>query len=237
MLQNLILTGWGAITSQVTALFTYTNRGRMWWTYTASSGAIVISNKQGGTSYLTGTASSGLVTLSAAGGSGISGTAEIHNGTPGTNPAQNSMGDFIISYADENDLVDVYAAVANHLDSSSKWQGQLARFEAILKRSKRELDEYVFAKLATKARLDARGRRLLADISDPRQLASVHANYTAMMIESYRGNRAPVIMDSAREYERRWQDLLGAMEIGLDAEADGQVDTYANMSSARLVLG
>lgn len=236
-LSSLVLTGWGAITSQVTALYTYTNRGRMWWNYTASSGAVTVSNKQGGTSYLTGTASAGLVTLSQANSSGLSGTLIINNGTPGTNPAQNSTGDFILSYADENDLVDVMAGVASYLDSNSKWQGQLARFEAILKRAKRELDEHIFQKLAGSARRDARGRRVLADIADPRQLASVHANYTAMMIEQYRGNRQPVFLESAREYERRWHNLLGAMTLELDHEADGQVDAAVNMTSTRLVLG
>lgn len=239
LITRLVLTGWGTVTTAVTSVFTWTDRGRLWWVYTASSGDLSFYRRAtagSGDKVCSGTASSGLVTLSQANTSGVSGTAEVTAGVFGTNPALDSTGDCIITYADENDLIDNYKAVTSYLDSNSKWEGKLIRFEAIIVRAKRQLDEYIAARLGDRLRRDAGGRRMLADITDPRQLADVHAEYTLGLIEEYRAGLVAERRAAAKERQNKALELLGVMNIGLDYDGDSVVDVESSMASARLTL-
>lgn len=238
VLTRLVLTGWGAVTTAVPALETWTDRGRLWAVFTQSSGDLSFYRRStllSGDKVCSGTASSGLVTLSQANTSGVSGTCEVTNGTLGTLPTVDGKCSVIVSYAHENDLIDRYAAVASYLDSNSKWYGQNARFEAILRSAKRELDEIIATRLGGRLKPDASGRRNLAIISDPRQLAPVHALYTLGMIERHRSGMNPGRMEVAQQWFRDAIDLLKRTEIALDYESDAFVDTSASVSSGYLV--
>lgn len=234
VLSRLVLTGWGAWSAGVAALDTWSDRGRLWWVFTQSSGDLSFYRRPtlgSGDKVCSGTASSGLVTLAQANSSGISGTVECTAGTLGSNPAENGTGDVIVSYANENDLLDAYNGVQSYLDSNSKWYGQNTRFEAVLRSSKRDLDEFIATRLQVGIERDNNGRRKLAAISDPRQLAKVHALYTLSQIEFHRAGANEARVVTAESYERRALALLKALEVAMDYGADGIVDNEQSASS------
>lgn len=235
VLSRLVLTGWGGVQSAVPDLVAFTDRGRLWVRFTQSSGLLEFfrrSTMGSGDLICSGTVNNGLVTLAANGAisSPISGSAEATNGTLGTNPTQDSTTQVIVSYCDENDLIDKYAGVTSYLDANSKWQAQNARFEAKIREAKRELDEHLAGMLDTRLRYDAQGRRQLADIADPRQLAPVHAYWTLALIETYRKNQV-----GAEFYMGLAMSQLRGTKITLDHEADGRQDAEVSMASAKLV--
>lgn len=240
LLSRLVLTGWGAVTSSVPALETWTDRGRLWWVFTQSTGDLSFyrrSTAGSGDKVCSGTASSGLVTLAQANSSGITGSVECSNGTLGTNPTQDSTGQVVVSYAHEQDLADQYVGVANYLDSNSKWNGQGTRFEAILRTTKRELDEHVASALGSRLRYDTAGRRQLADIADPRQLATVHALYALGAMEYRRAGMDPLRLEGGKIYMERALRMLRATNLLLDYESDALGDGEADMSGGKMVRG
>lgn len=226
LLSRLALTGWGAVTLGVTALEAFTDRGRLWWRFTASTNTLEFFRRptllSGDRVAFTDTAAAdGKAVLVAANTSGFSGTCDITGGTPGANPTQDATGDVIISYADENELISACADVQGYLDGDSKWNAQGVRFEALLRESKRELDERIVEKLCKDLARDAGGRRLLAAIADPRQLARVHALYTVYLLDAHRAGDDPARMESSQWHLDRALGLLKATRIALDNEADG----------------
>lgn len=238
VLSRLALTGWGAVASAVPSLETWTDRGRLWGVFTLSTADLSFyrrSTAGSGDKVCSGTVASGLVTLAQANSSGIAGSAEATNGTLGTNPAQNSTLSVIISYAHENDLIDRYAAVTNYLDSNSKWYAQGTRFEAVLRAAKRELDEWIVNRLASRLNRDSAGRRNLAIIADPRQIAPIHAMYTLAMIERHRGGLDEVRLETARRWFNAAMDLLRATEINLDYGQDAIIDDRTSGAGGYLI--
>lgn len=238
VLSRLVLTGWGAVTTAVPALETWTDRGRLWAVFTQSSGDLSFYRRPtygSGDKVCSGTVSSGLVTLSQANTSGVSGSCEATNGTLGTSPTVNGACSVIVSYAHENDLIDRYAAVTSYLDTNSKWYAQNTRLEAILRASKRELDEWIATRLGARLRPDAQGRRNLAIISDPRQIAPIHAMYALGMIERHRAGLNPAYREAANQWFNEAFNLLKRTEIALDYQQDAQVDANASVSSGYLV--
>lgn len=239
LLSRIALTGWGAVTTAVPSLETWTDRGRLWWVFTVSSGDLSFYRRAtlgSGDKVCSGTVSSGLVTLSAANTSGVTGTCECSNGTLGTTPTVDASGDMIVSYAHENDLIDRYAGVVSYLDSNSKFEAQNTRFEAILRDSKRELDEHIAGAIGSRLRFDSSGRRMLADIADPRQLAPVHAMYAIGMLEMRRAGLDMRRHEVGSHWQSKARELLRGTLIAMDYEADAKQDVEANVSSARLIL-
>lgn len=236
VLSRLVLTGWGAVTSDVPALVSQTDRGRLWVKFTVSTNTLEFFKRSTMLSddrvaYTSSAVSGGLATLVQDNSSGISGSCECTSGTQGANPTENGTTQVVVSYAHEKDLADKYAGFStSYLDSNSKWIGQAARFEAKLLEAKRELDEHLAGMLDTRLRYDAQGRRQLADIADPRQLAPVHAYWTLALIETYRKNQV-----GAEFYMGLAMSQLRGTKITLDHESDGRQDAEVSMASAKLV--
>jgi hypothetical protein len=250
VLSRIALTGWGAMSSGTPALETFTDRGRLWWKFTASSNLLELFRRSTMTAadrvaYTTSAVADGKATLVQDGTtlSGFSGSCDIDEGTAGSNPDADATGDLIVSYAHESDLLDAYAGVGGYLDENSKYYAQGTRFEALLKTAQNELNELLVPKLlndieqhlsaADQAAItallgglsrDAKGRRLLAVIADPRQLAPVHALLCAYRLEAHRTGKDRDRADMAQWHYDRASRLLGGMSVALDLDADGDVD-------------
>lgn len=243
VLSDLALTGWGAVTANVPSLFTWTNRGRLWAVFTASTGDLSLYRHPAaasGDKVCGGTVTSGAVTLSAANTSGITGTAKVTNGTAGTNPEQDSTGTVVISYAHELDLADAYGiGLDNELDGSSKYRGRDTRFEAVLKTAKRDIDAKLREYLAPN--LPSSTSRLpdLSAISDPRQdnLVRAHAMIGAAIICELRGPLDPAFYNMGKDLRRRAYEVLQSRKVMLDSDADSVIDAKPSISSAEVVLG
>lgn len=235
VLRRLVLSGWGATAS---ALATYTDKGRLWWRFTQSSGLFEFfrnSNLASGHRVAYATITSGVsAAFTADNSSGFSGSCELDNGTAGSNPAQNSTGDVIVSYASENDLKNAMRGSPNYLDANSKWEAQDVRFEALLRESKAELDEIIAGRLAGRLDRDTMGRRALCAIASPRQLARVHALYTVYMMERYRVGNKSERREAAEFWKQEALGLLAATHIALDAEGDDEIDSENDVSAIRL---
>lgn len=240
VLSRVVLAGWGAVTAGVPALEAFTDRGRLWWKFTAASNLLELFRRatMGGgdrVAYTTVAAANGKATLVQDTSSGFSGSCDIDDGTEGVNPAANAYGDLIVSYAHENDLVDVYADAGGYLDENSKWYAQGTRFEALLRMAKRELDERLVEKLNGDLERDDMGRRALAVIADPRQLATIHALMTAYKLDGHRAGSIAAKAETAQWHLDRALSLLRATRVVLDLDADGAADTERR--SADRVLG
>lgn len=240
VIDRLVLTGWGTVTSNVTSLFTWTDNGRLWWSYVASTGVITFYRRNSTTiatdAVCTGTVgATGLVTLAAANTSGITGTAEVTDGdfTAGAlvRATQDSTGDVIVSYCDENDLIDAAQGVANVLDSGSKYFGQLVRFEALLLRQRQSFDGYVARKLADLATRDDRDEIVLCDLKNPRQLAQSFATYCVAELMEIRAGVDAQRIEAAERKRQRAMDLLGSITFALDY--DGERVNQAEVNSSR----
>lgn len=246
VIDRLVLTGWGTVTSSVTSLSTWTDNGRLWWSYVASTGVITFYRRNSTTiatdAVCSGTVgATGLVTLTASNTSGITGTAEVTDGdyTAGAlvAPTEDSTGDVIISYCDENDLIDAAIGVPNVLDSNSKWFGQLVRFEALLLRQRISFDNLVKNSLRGVASTDARGDVVLCDIRNPRQLAQAFATYCIAELMENRQGVVPERMAATDRKRARAVDLLKTVVLELDHNAERAVQKTANLSQGRLIRG
>lgn len=240
------LGGWGAMNAGVPALETFTDNGRLWWKYTVSSTTLELFRRPtmqaaDRVAYDDGVAD-GKADLVQDISSGITGSCDIDEGTPGVNPTADATGDLILSYASEADLLSEYADVVGYLDSDSQWYDQDARFEALLKAAKRELDESILARgrefLADAVRHDptnsayarllnadrATFRRTLLASLDPRQFATVHAIWCAYKLESHRVGEHAERAEIAQWHMDRATRLLQGLSIELDVDADGTPD-------------
>lgn len=246
VIDRLVLTGWGTVTSNVTSLFTWTDNGRLWWNYVASTGVITFYRRNSTTiatdAVCTGTVgATGLVTLAASNSSGITGTAEVTDGdfTTGAliKPVQDSRGDVIVSYADENDLKDAARGADNVLDSNSKWFGQLVRFEALLLRQRISFDGYVSRKLADMATLDDRNEVTLCDLKNPRQLAQAFAAYCIAELMENRQGTDLARMQATKDKRERAMDLLKNLTLALDYQGERVKQAQVNVTAGRVYRG
>lgn len=243
VLDRLVLTGWGAVTSNVTSLFTWTDGGRLWWVFTQSSGDLSFYRRKtagSGDKVCSGTVSSGLVTLAQANTSGISGTAELTTGDYSgalVMPTVNSTGDVILSWCDENDLIDAARGVPNVLDSNSKWFGQLARFESLFLHHMADFGNYVQQRLAGAVQNDFNNKPRLCDIMEPRQLAKAYANYIVSEAMETRQGADPVKMAATEAKRKRAFDLLRSLDIAIDTGASRKAESKTDMSSGVLIRG
>ena len=243
VLDRLVLTGWGAVTSYVTSLFTWTDGGRLWWVFTQSSGDLSFYRRKtagSGDKVCSGTVSSGLVTLSQANTSGISGTAELTTGDYSgalVQPTADSTGDVILSWCDENDLIDAAKGVPNVLDSNSKWFGQLARFESLFLHHMRDYGNYVQQRLAGRVNNDFNGRPGLCDIMEPRELAKSYANYIVSEVMEGRQGTDLAKIEATKIKRARAFDLLDSLELAVDTGASRKLEAKIDFSSGVLVRG
>lgn len=243
VIDRLVLGGWGTVTSQVTSLFTWTDNGRLWWSYVASTGVITFYRRNSTTiatdAVCTGTVgATGLVTLAASNSSGITGSAEVTDGdfTAGAlvKPTLDSTGDCIVSYCDENDLLDAAQGIANILDSNSKYFGQLTRFEALLLRQRQSFDGYVARKLADLAERDERNEIVLCNLKNPRQLAQSFATYCVAEIMEIRAGTDLTKLEAVDRKRKRAMDLLGSITFTLDYDAERENQAEVNSSRGKV---
>lgn len=236
VLSRLVLTGWGALN----ALETFTDHGRLWWRFTQATALLELFRRPtllsgDRVAYTQSAAANGKATLVADSSSGFNGACDLDDGTAGTNPAADAAGDLIISYATENDLLDHIADAPGYLDEDNKFYAQGTRFEALLRKAKRELDELLVEKLHDDLGRDTQGRRVLAAIADPRQLAPVHALYCAYKLEAHRAGANEARAELAQWHIERARSMLRAMRIQLDDEADGTVDHERRTADRKLL--
>lgn len=201
---RIVLTGHGAAPSAAAGLRTFSDDGRLWGRYTNSSTLLELFRRPTMLSgdrvaYTSAVVSGGKATLVQDNSSGISGTCDIDNGTPGTNPTADSTFDLIVSYADEQDIFDELDA-AESLLVAGKWQGRGTRFEALLDKAKKELDAWIVHTFAPRLKLDDWGRWRLANLVNQRDLARIHALIACHMAVTGRSGFADGALDKAAFY-------------------------------------
>lgn len=197
---RLVLSGLAATPSATAGFKAWSDQGRMWGVFTyvsANSGDFSLRRRGPGLYAATdevcsGTVADGKVTLAADNTSGITGTADVDDGTPGTNPQADATFDVIVGYADENDLAAGMAQAAKMLNSSAyPGGGASTRFERLLLDSKGMLDDWLETNYHDVLRYDAYGRPMLCDIVRPGKLARCQALIALHMWNLHRAGMQP----------------------------------------------
>lgn len=217
-----------------TTLRNFSDRGRLWGRIspTTGDGLFELFRRPGlasGDLVAHGTIDSNKVTLTAQNSSGISGTADI----PSFDETQTHTFDVIVSYADEQDIVEIYASAADELDSNSKWQGLGTRFENLLLNQKRLLDQMLWSRLSDAFGTDIWGRPLLSYLSDPRQYARVHALMCVSAIYEARASVSPAdgMVEKARMTYNRAMQEFNMIKPMVDTNRDSVAEGFQNVRS------
>ena len=219
---RLTLTGWGAAPTASAGLFTFSDQGRLWGVFTQSSGDLSLyrrSTADADDKVCSGTVSAGKVTLAAANTSGVTGTSDVDDGTPGTNPAADSTFDVVVSYADEKSLASVLNG-AESLLTSATWQGEGSRFEKLLEESKRELDKWLVSSFSPRLKLDTWGRYMLAHIVNHADLKRVHALLSASFAVLGRSGFIDQAEDKSAFYMQQAREAFKTFGPIIDYERD-----------------
>lgn len=226
VVSRLALTGWQTAAG---TLKTWSDRGRMWGKVFADSGGdrLTLYRRPGlasGDGVCSGLISSSAVTMTALNSSGITGSCDVLSYTSG----DESLFDIVVSYADEQDIVTMYHGAANELDTNSKYEGLLNRFESVLLEQKRVLDNLLYTRLRDQIGVDTLGRPQVGYIADPRQLARVHALLCVAQLYERRGNLEPAFDQGANDKRAQARSELKEMQILLDSNRDHRVDGEAS---------
>lgn len=239
---RLALTGWAnAVPSASAGFKSWSDDGRLWGVYTSSTGDFSLYRRPtAGSSdkVCSGTVASGKVTLAQANSSGHSGSADVDNGTPGTNPDGDATFDVVVCYADENDLLKIDRNV-DKLLASGVFPGGSAgtRFEALLAESKRMLDRWLLERLGNGLPADEWGRPLLANLVRTGDYARCHALLALHCATLGRG----VLGAEAALLAQTYMDLARGEFKGLTLQIDAGRDTVADSNhlgwAARLIRG
>lgn len=240
---RLKLTGWGGTPSSTVGLKTWSDQGRMWGVISGTDFSL---RRRGpgvyvsGDEVCSGTISGGKVTLSADNTSGITGTCDVDNGTPGTNPTEDGTFDVIVGYdCDENDLRDMFTQ-ANNLLVSNAWEGStLTRFEPVLLKAKRILDDWLVRDMRGRmaGHEDAWGRWPLASIVEPGNLRDVQAAIACHLLEQNRSAIDPSYQVNAGRAAQLWKtanELFKSAQIAFDWERDLAPDVRNNAGNVRI---
>lgn len=225
-ISRLVLTGWSA------GFDTWTEDGRAYWDVV--SGVLTLWKNElrtGATTRLcSGTITAGVVTLSALNSSGISGSARVDH-------AEDSTGDVIISYANEQALESLCRSVSSFL-STSAWAG-VTRFEEAFRLGKEELDRWLVERLIGQlSRKDTREIDLSV-VAKPRQLAQVHGLLTLGFIFERLASitENPAHFELTDRYRKRAKDVWAHVRLDLNADEDEIVDGEARLRAVTLVRG
>lgn len=231
LISRVTLTGWQATAS---TLRTYSDRGRLWGKISPTSGDGYVQLYRrpamaSGDLIAHGTlsATTNSATLTAQNSSGISGSLDV----PDHDETATHTFDIIVSYADEQDMLPLYAGLTGELDSNSKWEGLNARFEALLLENKRVLDNLIYKRLKDEIGTDKWGRPNMGYIADPRQLARVHALLCVSQIWAKRGVSIPDRMEIAKTLRAQAFEEFNSMDILLDNNRDSVTDGAAQAGS------
>lgn len=222
-------------------LATWTDAGRLWIDITGTDFSV---RRRGPGVYAgtdevcSGTISGGKVTLAADNTSGITGTADVDNGTPGTNPDDDATLDVVVSYADENDLLRVDRNITSLLVSSVYPSGAASsRFEALLIESRQMLDRWIQAKCEGELRYDEWGRPLLAHLIQIGDLARCHALLAAHIAALGRGVLGEQAALAAQTYMDAARQEFKNLTLRFDYERDGSPDARIMGSTIKLYRG
>lgn len=237
-LSRLALSGWGASPTASAGLKAWSDNGRMWAIVNGSDFSLwrrppgqAVSTDE----VCSGTISSGKVTMLADNTSGITGTADVDNGTPGTNPDQDATLDVVVGYADENDLKRVERQVASLLDSSTYPGGASStRFESLLLEAKGKLDQWILSQTEGELRYDEWGRPLLAHIVRTGDFARCQALLAVHMATLSRGEE---FADRALRYLELAREEFKTTSIQFDYERDGRADQNLQAGFIKLYRG
>jgi hypothetical protein len=236
VLRNLVLTGWGAAPTMM-------EQGRLYWRVTANgasstlklyrSGVNAAGNWASGDEMATGTFTIDAdnfvsVTLSQANTSGLSGTCRVRAG-------ENSRGDVVITYADEQDIKRLLHDSASLL-SSSQFEGE-TRFEGVARQAKRLIDMWLRSAHGTSFQRKVTGEIQLADLAMPRQLAIPHSQLCVKILFENRMGHAPEFMEQAKYWGRLALDTFEATAPSLDFFKDDILDGRLRSSTVPLTRG
>lgn len=235
---RLVLTGWAATPTASAGLKAWSDDGRMWIVIAGTDFSV---RRRGPGVYAgtdevcSGTISGGKVALAADNTSGITGSADVDNGTPGTNPDEDATLDVVVGYADENDLLRVERNAISLLNSGVYPSGGSAtRFEALLIDAKRKLDKWILAQAEGEIRYDEWGRPLLAHIVRTGDFARCQALIAMHMATLGRGEE---FADRAVRYLELAREEFKGISIQFDYERDGKADQNLRSGMIKLYRG
>jgi hypothetical protein len=190
---RLVLTGWGAAPASSAGLMAFSDQGRLWGVYTVGAQDTVTFYRRPeidpAFAVCTGTVLDGRATLAQASSSGITGSVDIDNGTPGVNPDKDATFDVVVSYCDEIDIIKAGGKLGGLLEGSPATYMGLGgvRFERLLIDSKAELDRWLVSNLEPRLRYDEWDRPLLAHIVRLGDLSRIQALIAAHQAALARG--------------------------------------------------
>lgn len=237
-LARINLTGWGDI-AVPPALEQFSDHGRLWVQFDQATPDLRLyrrSTMLSGDLVASGTPSAGLCTLTEDNSSGISGTLEVDNGTPGTLPTADATMDIIISYASEYDILSIQAQAEQLLDTTtSDWQGQGNRFERLLDEAKVKLDRWIIKEYNLKLCRDDWGRWALAHIVNQFDLKRTQALIALHIATLNRAGVDPDRMDQANNFLALAKDEFRDISIEFDNERDLQPDATTRAGVVRIV--
>lgn len=239
---RLVLTGWASAVPSASAGFkSWSDDGRLWGVYTSSTADFSLyrrSTAGSGDKVCSGTVSAGKVTLSQANSSGHSGSADVDNGTPGTNPDSDATFDVVVCYADENDLLRIDRQADKYLASGLYPGGASGtRFESLLSESKRMLDRWLVERLGTGLLADEWGRPLLANLVRTGDFARCHALLALHVAALGRGVLGADAVQMAQAYMDLARQEFKGLTLQLDAGRDTVADAYQFGWVSRLIRG
>jgi hypothetical protein len=230
VLSQLHVTGWGAAASTVR---TKTDRGRLWGRITTGNvfelwQTPTFTDGTKRVAYSGTISAAGPITFAQDNASGFSGTAMVDY-TLG----EEQLFDVVLTYADHEDLRRQFKGVDSELDSDGKFEGLDDGFESILKQTKRKLDKRLWERYGPDApdgdavlTADDYGRPTLAPISDPRQLAEIHALLVVYELLWRRASVDPesTMAASAEAYERKAWREFDVENVAFDLTRDSEID-------------
>lgn len=234
---RLALTGWANATPTSSVGFkAWSDEGRMWGVYTSSTSTLGLYRRStAGASDLvvSGTVTNGKAALNNdPNNSGISGTADVDNGTPGTNPEGDATFDVVVSYADETDLIRADRNANSHLASGLYPGGATGtRWESILAEAKMSIDADLLRMLEPRLKYDTWGRPMLAHLVRIGDLARAHAH---RVMQKASANRGRAFYEEADYHERQVKQELARLTVQFDYERDLAVDDQSNANVVRL---
>lgn len=223
-IRNLVLRGWCANYSKLL-------EGRLFFRVNTSDELELFNNKD----YLPASlvcsgliAADNTVTLDENNSSGISGSALVQH-----TDAQESIGDIIVSYASEEDMLQYQKCVTDFLDENGQFNGE-DRFENPLKRSKIYLDKQIYNKLQPFFRHKASFEPDLSAIAKPRQIAEAHALYALFLVFKAVNSGDNELDKFAKGYDKMSTNNLDLTQIELDHENDDIINDKRSPSGSRL---
>lgn len=220
---RLRLTGWGDAPTASAGLLSFSDQGRLWFKYTLATTLLEVFRRS---TMLAGdlvandaAVADGKATLVEQSSSGLTGTLDIDNGTPGTNPAVDATLDAVVSYCDEKELATVLDGLDGYL-KSGKWNGEDVRFEALLKRAKRKVDKWIVENHDPRMRVDTWGRVTTAHLVNQMDFARCQALVAASFATEQRSGFVEGNQDTADRLLTKAADEFADINPVWDYERD-----------------